>query len=198
MFCIHQRSPIIGTRRGCIHQQREHQHKNGRRNTPTESKVGESHRSGAHRKNGEKRDAAGEPSRSGWSAPAGRRPDGGPAAGFLRRSRPRSPTPRAESENEKGRREKTEKGRREKRRCLVNSVPLGPTGRRGKAVAANPRAALRDSFRGGTWRSLDNRLLPGFEEGTQRMQRAATQASAANGRRSAQSDGLKAQRIAQI
>jgi len=46
--------------------------------TPTESKVGESHRSGAHRKNGEKRGAAGEPSRSGWSAPAGRRPDGVP------------------------------------------------------------------------------------------------------------------------
>ena len=122
--------------------------------TPTESKVGESHRSGAHRKNGEKRGAAGEPSRSGWSAPAGRRPDGGPAAGFLRRSRPRSPTPRAESENEKG--------RREKRRCLVNSVPLGPTGRRVKAVAPKPGAASRVSLHRGTCRSLDNGLLTSF------------------------------------
>ena len=130
--------------------------------TPTESKVGESHRSGAHRKNGEKRGAAGEPSRSGWSAPAGRRPDGGPAAGFLRRSRPRSPTPRAKSKNEKGRREKTEKGRREKRRCLVNSVPLGPTGRRVKAVAPNPGAASRVSLHRGTCRSLDNGLLTSF------------------------------------
>ena len=94
--------------------------------------------------------------------PAGRRPDGGLAAGFLRRSRPRSPTPRAESENEKGRREKTEKGRREKRRCLVNSVPLGPTGRRVKAVAPNLGAASRVSLHRGTCRSLDNGLLTSF------------------------------------
>ena len=95
--------------------------------------------------------------------PAGaRRLDGGPAASFLRRSRPRSPTPRAESENEKGRREKTEKGRREKRRCLVNSVPLGPTGRRVKAVAPNPEAASRVSLHRGTCRSLNNGLLTSF------------------------------------
>jgi len=67
-------------------------------------------------------------------APAGRRPDGGLAAGFLRRSRPRSPTPRAESENEKG--------RREKRRCLVNSVSLGPTGRSGCAKSRGCVARL--------------------------------------------------------
>jgi len=40
MFCIHQRSPIIGTRRGCIHQQREHQHKNGRRNAHSDGVQG--------------------------------------------------------------------------------------------------------------------------------------------------------------